>query len=120
MRTDGNHGREKNYEPNSFGGPQQTGAAAMGANRSRGLTGNHVPVHHRDDNDFVQAGDLYRLMSEEEKQTTDREHRGEPREGQQTGYHRAVNRQFPQGRYQLRRSSRQGDRATPQSAMRSV
>jgi catalase len=25
-------------------------------------------VHHRDDNDFAQAGDLYRLMSEEEKQ----------------------------------------------------
>ncbi len=25
MRSDGNHGREKNYEPNSFGGPQQTG-----------------------------------------------------------------------------------------------
>src|SRR6202521_1222310 len=24
MRVDGNHGREKNYEPNSFGGPQQT------------------------------------------------------------------------------------------------
>ena len=27
-----------------------------------------MPVRHRDDNDFVQAGDLYRLMSEEEKQ----------------------------------------------------
>ena len=27
-----------------------------------------MPVHHRDDNDFVQAGDLYRLMSDAEKQ----------------------------------------------------
>ena len=25
MRMDNNHGREKNYEPNSFGGPKQTG-----------------------------------------------------------------------------------------------
>ena len=25
-------------------------------------------MHHHDDNDFVQAGDLYRLMTEEEKQ----------------------------------------------------
>jgi catalase len=32
------------------------------------MSGNHAPVHHRDDNDFVQAGDLYRLMSDAEKQ----------------------------------------------------
>jgi catalase len=32
------------------------------------MSGNHAPVHHRDDNDFVQAGNLYRLMSEPEKQ----------------------------------------------------
>jgi catalase len=68
MRTDGNHGREKNYEPNSFGGPQQTGKPLWAAIEVAGLTGNHAPVRHRDDNDFVQAGDLYRLMSEEEKQ----------------------------------------------------
>ena len=68
MRTDGNHGREKNYEPNSFGGPQQTGEPQSAPIEVAGLTGDHVPVHHRDDNDFVQAGDLYRLMSETEKQ----------------------------------------------------
>ena len=66
--TDGNHGREKNYEPNSFGGPQQTGEPQWAPIEVAGLTGNHVPVHHRDDNDFVQAGNLYRLMSETEKQ----------------------------------------------------
>jgi catalase len=68
MRADGNHGREKNYEPNSFGGPQQTGKPLWAPRQVAGLAGNHAPVRHRDDNDFVQAGDLYRLMSEEEKQ----------------------------------------------------
>jgi catalase len=68
MRADGNYGREKNYEPNSFGGPQQAGKPLWAPIEVAGFTGNHAPVHHRDDNDFVQAGDLYRLMSEEEKQ----------------------------------------------------
>jgi catalase len=68
MRIDGNHGRDKNYEPNSFGGPQQTGKPLWAPIGVAGLTGNHTPVRHRDDNDFVQAGALYRLMSEEEKQ----------------------------------------------------
>jgi len=68
MRSDGNHGREKNYEPNSFGGSQQTNAPLWAPIEVSELTGNHAPLHHRDDNDFVQAGDLYRLMSEAEKQ----------------------------------------------------
>jgi catalase len=68
MRADGNHGREKNYEPNSFNGPQQTGQPLWSPIEVHGLTGNHPPEHHRKDNDFVQAGDLYRLMSEAERQ----------------------------------------------------
>jgi len=68
MRADCNHEREKNYEPNSFGGPQQTGEPLWAPIEVAGLTGNHVPEHRRNDNDFVQAGDLYRLMSEAEKQ----------------------------------------------------
>jgi len=68
MRIDDNHGREKNYEPNSFGGPQQTGQPLWAPIEVAGLTGNHPPVHHRDDNDFVQAGDLYRIMTEGEKE----------------------------------------------------
>jgi catalase len=68
MRADGNHGREKNYEPNSFNGPQQTGKPLWAPIEVAGLTGNHAPDRHRDDSDFVQAGDLYRLMSEAEKQ----------------------------------------------------
>ncbi len=66
-RSDGNYGRQKNYEPNSFDGPVQTGQPLWAPIEVRGLTGNHAPEHHRDDNDFVQASDLYRLMNEAEK-----------------------------------------------------
>ena len=68
MRFDGNQGREKNHEPNSFGGPVQTTQPLWAPIEVHGLTGNHVPDHHSEDNDFVQAGDLYRLLSEAEKQ----------------------------------------------------
>ncbi len=68
MRFDGNQGREKNHEPNSFGGPVQTTQPLWASIEVHGLTGNHVPEHHPEDNDFVQAGDLYRLLSEAEKQ----------------------------------------------------
>jgi catalase len=67
MRSDGNYERQKNYEPNSFDGPVQTGQPLWAPIEVGGLTGNHPPDNHRDDNDFVQAGDLYRLMSEAEK-----------------------------------------------------
>jgi catalase len=67
MRSDGNYRREKNYEPNSFGGPVQTGQPLWAPIEVAGMSGNHAREHHRADNDFMQAGDLYRLMSEAEK-----------------------------------------------------
>ncbi len=67
MRFDGNGGSEKNYEPNSFGGPVQTGQQLWAPIEVRGPARNHAPEHHPEDNDFVQAGNLYRLMSEAEK-----------------------------------------------------
>jgi catalase len=67
MRADGNYGRQKNYEPNSFDGPVQSGQPLWSPIEVHGLTGNHAPELHRDDDDFVQAGELYRLMSEPEK-----------------------------------------------------
>jgi len=57
-----------------------------------GLTGSHAPAQHRDD-DLVQGGDLYRLMSER-KAAIDRNIRSEPWTSQQSGHHRAVNRQL--------------------------
>ena len=67
MRFDGNQGRAKNYEPNSFGGPVQSGQETYAPIEVHGATGSFAWERHKEDNDFVQAGDLYRLMSEEEK-----------------------------------------------------
>ena len=67
MRFDGNARRAKNYEPNSFGGPTQSNDPMYASMNLHGATGSFAWKSHKDDGDFVQAGDLYRLMSEEEK-----------------------------------------------------
>ena len=67
MRFDGNAGRAKNYEPNSFDGPVQTNEPTYAPLELHGWTGSHEWEHHPEDNDFVQAGNLYRLMKEDEK-----------------------------------------------------
>ncbi|MYV66387.1 catalase, partial [Streptomyces sp. SID2131] len=64
---DGRHGGAKNYEPNSFGGPRQTGRPLWQPVPVTGSTGDHAAPLHAEDDDFVQAGNLYRLMSEDEK-----------------------------------------------------
>jgi catalase len=66
---DGRHGAAKNYEPNSFGGPQQTGRPLWQPfDGFTGGTGNHPTPRHAEDDDFVQAGNLYRLMSADEQE----------------------------------------------------
>ncbi len=64
---DGRHKGAKNYEPNSFGGPFQTDRPLWQSTAVTGGTGNHAAPVHSEDSDFVQAGNLYRLMSEDEK-----------------------------------------------------
>lgn len=65
MRFDGNGGRTRNYEPNSFDGPTQSNeSTGLGVTVS-GTTGTYIPERHAEDNDFVQAGALYRVMSED-------------------------------------------------------
>lgn len=57
----------KNYEPNSYGGPAETGRPLSAPLAVTGWTGAHeAPLHTKDD-DFFQAGELYRLMSAEER-----------------------------------------------------
>jgi len=68
LRFDDNGGRAKNYEPNSFDGPAQTGAAYDLNVPVTGTVGPHLPVRHAEDNDFVQAGALYRVMKEDARQ----------------------------------------------------
>ncbi len=67
MRFDGNGGRGPNYEPNSRGGPVQTDEPGHAGLAIHGLTGSHPWQKHAEDDDFVQAGQLYRLMSADEK-----------------------------------------------------
>ncbi|GAA3033334.1 catalase [Kitasatospora albolonga] len=64
---DGRHGRAKNYEPNSFGGPVQIDRPLWASVPLTGATGESAAPSHAEDNDFVQAGNLYRLFSEDEK-----------------------------------------------------
>lgn len=64
---DGRHKGAKNYEPNSFGGPFQTDRPLWQSTAVTGATGNHATPAHAEDDDFVQAGNLYRLYSEDEK-----------------------------------------------------
>nr|BFE88731.1 hypothetical protein GCM10020093_113320 [Planobispora longispora] len=68
MRADGNGSRSKNYEPNSFGGPAQTGVPLAAGIEVSGVTGSHRNPAHAEDDDFVQAGALYRVMSEAERE----------------------------------------------------
>jgi catalase len=65
---DGRHKGAKNYEPNSFGGPFQTDRPLWSATAVSGVTGSHPAPVHAEGDDFVQAGNLYRLMSEDEKE----------------------------------------------------
>ncbi len=65
MRFDAHYGREKNYEPNSFGGPAESGEPLYGS-LAGGPSGTYAWDQH-DGDDFSQAGALYRLMPEEAK-----------------------------------------------------
>ena len=68
MSFQGNGGRAKNYEPNSFDGPVQTNRPDYVGLVADGVSGTSPCVAHADDDDFVQAGELYRLMSADEQQ----------------------------------------------------
>jgi catalase len=67
MLFDGNSGRAKNHEPNSFGRPVQTNRPAWAPMEVHGPDGSHAAEPHAED-DYWQAGALYRLMNEAEKQ----------------------------------------------------
>ncbi|WUT00116.1 catalase [Streptomyces sp. NBC_00708] len=58
---------DKNYEPNSYAGPAQTDTALSAPLPVQGWTGTHEAPAHTKDDDFFQAGELYRLMSADEQ-----------------------------------------------------
>ena len=61
MAGHGNGGRAKNYEPNSFDGPFETGQPVGAPLELHGATGTYE-WEGRETDDFSQAGDLYRLQ----------------------------------------------------------
>ena len=65
MRADGNGGGSVYYEPNSFGGPQESPADR---NSAFAVSGVADSVAFDADDHYTQAGDLYRLMSTNERQ----------------------------------------------------
>ena len=65
MRFDDNGGRAVNYEPNSHNGPAETGAAYDLGYDVSGSVGPRGLVKHREDDDYAQAGALYRVMKED-------------------------------------------------------
>jgi len=65
MRFDGNYGGEVNYQPNSYGGPVDDSEYKEPPLK---ISGDADHYDHKEGNDdYSQAGDLYRLMSPEQK-----------------------------------------------------
>ena len=67
MRFDGNAGSAVNYEPNSFGGPKANPAFAEPPLRISGDADRYEQKRGVDD-DYVQPGNLFRLMPPDEQQ----------------------------------------------------
>jgi catalase len=66
MSFDGNSGAAPNYEPNSFGGPYEDPSYKE---PPLPLAGDADRYDHREGNDdYTQAGDLFRLMTNEERE----------------------------------------------------
>ena len=66
MRFDENGGSLDNYEPNGFGGPVQSASYAEPPLQLSGYADRHD--QHLENDDFTQAGDLYRLLNSEQRE----------------------------------------------------
>ncbi|MBD7916111.1 catalase [Clostridium sp. Sa3CUN1] len=67
MRVDGNYGSTKAYEPNSLGLWQDDNSFNEPALMISGDMDHYNPHNDLDDDCFYQAGDLYRLMTEDKR-----------------------------------------------------
>lgn len=68
MSTGGNGGRGPNYEPNSRSGPVPTGAPHDHGLPLSGRSGPQAHPVHAENDDFAQAGALYRLMPQDARE----------------------------------------------------
>ncbi|MEL7608901.1 MAG: catalase [Bacillota bacterium] len=67
MRVDGNYGAMKHYQPNSFGEWAEQPEYKEPPLEIRGAMDSYEPKADQTDNCFYQAGDLYRLITEDKK-----------------------------------------------------
>jgi catalase len=65
LRADGNFGGAVNYEPNSFGGPKEDRSFMEPPLRISGSADRYD--HRQGNDDYTQAGNLYRLMPADER-----------------------------------------------------
>ncbi|KAN0045057.1 hypothetical protein ACTA71_006585 [Dictyostelium dimigraforme] len=65
MAVNGNGGKGPNYQPNSFGGPEPKPEFTQSKFEVKQFAARQPYIHPNDD--FVQPGDLYRLMPEDAK-----------------------------------------------------
>jgi catalase len=68
MRFDAPKRGVRNYEPNSFDGPMQSGEPHAKGLSLQGFSGATPTGPHAEDDDFVQAGALYREMAPDERE----------------------------------------------------
>ena len=68
MRVDGNGGAAPNYFPNSFDGLIEDRSYAEPPLQLDSQVADYYDRNHNDDDHYTQPGDLYRLLSEEQKQ----------------------------------------------------
>lgn len=68
MRVDGNYGATKGYEPNSVGAWQEQPTYADPPLAAEGDIARYNPHDDKEDNCYYQAGDLFRLMTEDKRQ----------------------------------------------------
>lgn len=68
MRVDGNYGARTHYEPNSYGEWAEQPEYREPPLEMAGAFYHYDPAEEQSDNVFYQPGDLYRNMSEEQKQ----------------------------------------------------
>src|SRR5260370_820108 len=85
MRFDGNYGGAVNYEPNSFGGPVEDHRFKEPPFEISGDADRYDRYdQHPGDDDYTQAGNLFRLMTKDEQKrlfaNTDRAMKGVPEE----------------------------------------
>jgi len=105
MRPGDNAGAAKNYEPNSFDGPAETGVPLYAPLAGDGSSGSYE-WDSREGDDFAQAGALYRVIDEAARARLVANIAGSLAQVLEGRDHRALRGAPPRRRPRVRRASR--------------